>query len=342
MSKKKALLLYIAKRLGLCLISFLIIMTLCFFLIRLMPNNNAIGPGQDSAIYERLAHAYGWDKPIIIQYFLFWKNLFAPESYTNAQGVVETVSRFGYSFKLDYLASPLEMLGRKLPPTMIINVYSMLISVPLGILIGIFMAMKVNKMPDYILSVLVMVFISVPSFVYGFVIQYVFGFKLGLSPIVMPPLETGMTWFSPSIQQSMILPVLSLALPTIAGFARFTRAEMVEALSLPYMKLARMKGQSKFAAAFHHGFRNALVPLSPMIISQFVGILSGSIIIEKIFGIPGVGSLYLDSILQRDYDVFLFVSMFYTGIGLLASLVVDVSYSLIDPRIQMGGKKSNA
>ena len=140
---------------------------------------------------------------------------------------------------------------------------------------------------------------------------------------------------------SMMLPILSLSFGTIAGLMRFTRAELTETLTSDYMLLARTKGLTRGQATVRHALRNSMVPILPMIIGEFIGILSGSLIIEKIFAIPGIGSVYVASIGLRDYNVFMAVSMFYTIVSLVAGLIIDLSYGFIDPRIRMGGGKTN-
>lgn len=134
----------------------------------------------------------------------------------------------------------------------------------------------------------------------------------------------------------MIPAIVSLSFGEIAGLCRFTRAELTETLTSDYMLLARTKGLTKGQATVRHALKNAMVPILPMIISSFIGILGGSMIIEQIFAIPGVGELYIKSIQQLDYDVFMLDSIFYTFVGLLAGIVVDISYGFIDPRIRMG------
>lgn len=321
-------------------VTFVIIFTLCFFLIRLMPVDISEGPGKDPETYERMRQAYGYDRPLIEQYFLFIRNIFYPY-YKDSNGVTYSVSRFGYSWKLDYLAKPSDILFSKMPPTVIINVFSVIVSIPLGILLGIYMALKKNKWQDYVISVLVMILISIPSFVYAFILQYIFSFKLNAFPVTMPPLMDGMTWFSPEITKAMVLPIIANSIGTIAVFSRFMRAELSETISSRFMALARSKGLSKFEAIVKHGLRNSMVPIFPMILGHIISIFSGSIIIEQVFGIPGVGKIFLDSILQHDYDVFLFVGMFYVLIGLIGGLFADISYGIVDPRIRIGGNLKN-
>lgn len=361
MRDSKQMLIYIGKRLVLMLFTFIIILTVCFFLIRLLPDNAATAaPGQDASTYYRYQVALGryvvdHDAPegysrlnIFIQYINFWKNLFAPGAFETSPGVFTEVSRFGYSWIIKPGYSPVEILGEGLPPTVLINLYTMIISIPVGLGLGIFMALKKNKWQDHLLSVLIMVFISVPSFVYALLLQ-ISVYSTGMNNVI-PPLMAGniadengiINWFSWKTTSAMILPVIAMSLGTIAGFARYTRAELTEVLTSDFMLLARTKGLTRAQATVRHAMRNSLVPIFPMILGQFLSILSGSLVIEQIFGVPGVGSLFLNSIVSSkgaDFDVFLFVSMFYTIIGLAGGLIVDVSYGLVDPRIRMGGGK---
>ena len=210
---------------------------------------------------------------------------------------------------------------------------------PLGILLGICAAVRKGKWQDTLISTSVMVFVSVPSYVYAFLVQYFLYLKWGLFPLTVYSLaDAGGSWFTGKMFYSMIPAILALSFGTIAGLARFTRAELTETLTSEYMLLARAKGLSRRQATARHALKNAMVPILPTIISGFVGILGGSFIIEKIFSIPGVGALYISAITQRDFDVFMVDSIFYTFIGLLAGILVDISYGFIDPRIRMGEK----
>ena len=198
-------------------------------------------------------------------------------------------------------------------------------------------AVKKNKWPDHIISTGIMLFVSVPSYVYAFLVQYLFYFKLGWFPLkVYSVADAGGSYFTAKMFYSMIPPILALSFGTVAGLARFTRAELTETLTSEYMLLARAKGLTRGQATVRHAMKNAMVPILPMIIGEFIGILGGSMIIEQIFSIPGVGQLYIQSINTLDYDVFMMDGLFYTFIGLLAGIVVDISYGFIDPRIRMG------
>ena len=135
-----------------------------------------------------------------------------------------------------------------------------------------------------------------------------------------------------------ILPVFCLSFGSICGYCRFVRAELCEVMASDYLLLARTKGLTKKQAILRHALRNGMVPIFPSIISEFISVLSGSLIIEQMFSIPGVGGLYLESIQVLDYDFFMFLSGFYCIVGLAAGIVVDISYGFIDPRIRMGAR----
>lgn len=327
------LLRYILKRLLLMVFTFIIIFILCFVMIRLLPIQIAAGASKDIETYYKQLVAMGryyedngnyYPLPIITQFWNFLVGLFT------GQG-------FGISWTIQRMSSPEAILFSRLTPTVIMNIYSMLLSVPLGIGLGIYMALKKNKWQDTVLSVLVMLIISVPSFIYAWLLQYTFGYSWNILPATAALSSAG--YFSWEYTSSIILPVLSLSFGSIAGYARYTRAELTEVLTSDFMLLARTKGLTRGQATVRHALRNSMVPIFPMILGEIISVLSGSMIIENIFQVNGVGGLYLQSITTQDYDVFQYVSMFYVVIGLLGTLIIDVSYGIVDPRIRMGGGK---
>ena len=244
---------------------------------------------------------------------------------------------FGTSWYIAFRQPAWDVLISRLLPTILVNLYSLLFSIPIGIALGIYAAVKKNKWQDSLISTLIMVFVSVPSYVYAFLVQYLFYSKLGWLPLQVYSLaDAGGSWFSAKMFYSMIAPILALSFGEIAGLCRFTRAELTETLTSDYMLLARTKGLTRSQATTRHALKNAMVPILPMLLSSFIGILGGSMIIEQIFSIPGVGTLFIKSINLFDYDVFMMDSIFYPFVGLLAGIVVDISYGFIDPRIRMG------
>jgi oligopeptide transport system permease protein len=318
---------YIIKRIFLMLITLFIIMTICFVVVRLLPFNIPVEPGVDNEFRRRaIIEAYGYDKPILVQYGIFLKRLI-------------TSFDWGVSTHYKYLAPVTGIIADRVRPTMVVNLYSLFVSIPLGIIFGVLAALKKNKATDHVISVGVMIFISVPSYVFAFVLQYYLAFKLNLLPLMVAPGTSYLKW---DMFISMILPILALSFGPIATLTRYTRAELTEVLTSDFMLLARTKGLSRRQATFRHAFRNSLVPIMPIIIGNFVGILGGSLVIEQIFRIPGIGKLYIASINSRDYNLFLGVSMFYVIVGLIAALLIDLSYGLVDPRIRIGGRKSES
>ena len=315
---------YVMKRIGLMLFTFVTIMIICFTLIKLLPITIDIQFGKDRDILMNQLKARGYYDPIPVQFF----------NYINR---IIVSGDFGIGVNLpEYRNKPVwGVFTEKLVPTVLINVYSSLIAVPIGIALGIYAALKKNKIQDHIISTGVMLFISVPSFVYAFLVQFIFCFKLGWFDITM---KAGYNYFTWEMFRSMMPAVISLAFGSIAGYARYTRAELTEVLTNEYMLLARTKGLTKGQATVRHALRNAMVPIFPSIIGEFISVLSGSLIIEKIFSIPGVGGLYLDAINAQDYDFFMLLSGFYGLVGLAAGIVIDISYGFIDPRIRMGAK----
>ena len=218
------LLKYIAKRLVLMVFTFLVIFLLCFILVRLLPLNPDSGMKDPAVFLESMVAQGRYLKivnddgtfdyvpmPVLMQLGNFIKNLFSGTDHP-----------FGYSYKIEWLSSPSDILGSHLAPTVLMNVYVMLVSVPVGLALGIYMALRKNHWEDHVLNVVIMLVISVPSFVYAFVIQYLFGYVWQ----ILPPLAASSTvnYFSPVYLRSIILPIMSMCFGSIAGYARYTRA----------------------------------------------------------------------------------------------------------------------
>ena len=335
---------YICKRVGLMLVIFSIIFVTCFVLIRLVPINTSVGLGQDKDILIAQIKDRGYDKPIPEQLVLYIQRIVLDGDFGRAYDKMPNIK----------MNTPvIDVFIERLPPTILINIMSSLLAVPVGIALGIFAALKKNKWQDHVISTAVMVIISVPSFVYGSLFLYVVCFKLGILPKEIASLPAiakqyalqyipfTANWdlyFNPTMIKSMLPAVLCMSFGSIAGYTRFTRAELTEVLTSEFMLLARTKGLTKSQATVRHALRNAMVPIFPSIIGEVLSVLSGSLVIERIFSIPGVGALYLNAINAQDYDFFMLLSSFYLLVGLAAGLVIDLSYGFIDPRIRMGAK----
>ena len=317
---------YALKRLLLMLFTFFIIMLICFVLIKLLPPKDLSGLSPEQRqIIEMNREIRGYNKPILEQFYIFWKRIFL---------------KWDWGLGEDYLPSQdvAKTFGKMLPATVLVNLYSIVLSIPLGIGLGVYAALRKNKWQDQVISTGIMLFISVPGFVLAFLLQYIFYFKLGWLPALMAS-TTKYGWFSWTTFKSLIMPIFALSLGTVAGFARTTRAELTEVLTSEFMLLARTKGLTKGQAILRHALRNCAIVIVPAIMGEFISILGGSLVIENFFSIPGVGKLYLNAVQALDYNFFMMESAFYTFVGLLAGIVVDISYSFIDPRIRMGGGK---
>ncbi len=321
---------YSLKRIGLVFITTIIIIFMVFAFVRSLPGMKLeIDPSIDATIMQKLMERDGIGKgPIIEQFFRWVGNIFKD-------------GHLGYSLK--FPESVTSMISKRLRVTIRINILPYVLSIPIGIGLGIWAALKKNKLTDHIISTGVMILISVPSFVLGIVLQYLFAFRWNLLPWNV----LRGTDFSTNIWRgisSYILPTLMLTIGSVAGLARVTRAELTEVLTSEFMLLCRTKGLNRRQSTIRHGIRNALVPIAPSLIGGLVGILSGAFVTEQIFGVFGIGKLYVEAFRQSagtkpDYPVIMALLMFYTIIGLLATLVVDLSYGVIDPRIRMGAGK---
>ena len=326
MSNRQGMTKYIIERILYMLLTMFVITVMCFVLIKLLPLPVIKEQGRDINLILKTREKMGYNKPIMVQFYLYMKAIITEWDWGVGEQMYDGLRIW-------------DVMVEKLPYTVIVNLYSILVSIPLGLGLGIYAALKKNKWQDAFISTMVMVFISVPSYVYAFLVQYVFCFKLGWFPLQLASLSKAGSLFSGKMFVSMVPAIMSLSFGSIAGFTRYTRAELSEVLTGDYMLLARTKGLTKAQAISRHAMRNAMVVILPMIIGEFIGILGGSLIIENIFGIPGIGNLYVNSINVRDYNFFMALNIFYTLIGLVSGIVIDISYGFIDPRIRMGSKK---
>ena len=241
---------YVIKRVLLMFLTLFLIMTICFVLIKLLPLPAIKEMGRDVQLVLARREKMGYDKPIMVQYYLFLKNLLTGWDW----GVGEQM----YTGRDVWT-----VMMQKLPYTVLVNLYSILIAIPLGLGFGIYAALRKNKWQDHVISTMVMVFISVPSYVYAFIVQYLFCFKLGWFPLTLESLDNA-SLFSWPMFRSMMPAIMSLGFGVVAGLTRYTRAELSEVLTGDYMLLARTKGLTKGQAISRHALRNAMVVILPM------------------------------------------------------------------------------
>lgn len=313
---------YILSRIGAMLLTLFLIMTLSFWIIRLMPMSIFENPDVPPEIEMKLEERMHLHDPMPVQYYHFIK------------GIV-THGDFGTSVKIRPGLDVFEIIIERIPATMELNFYSLLISIPFGIFFGAWAALKRNRLTDHIISFMVVVFISVPSFVFASLLQYLLTF---IWPVFPTLFDTQAPTYALRLY-SMALPIIALSLNPIATIARYLRGELIETVSSEYMLLARTKGLSKAEATAKHAFRNSLVPIANTIIPMITGIMGGSLVVEKMFAVNGVGGLLVDSVMAGDHFLTVACLIFYSIISLVTILVVDISYGLIDPRIRVGGER---
>jgi ABC-type dipeptide/oligopeptide/nickel transport system permease component len=292
--------------------------------IKLLPQYNQAVLGVDPEIRKILEIQEGYGKPIVEQFFIWIGNLIQDGG-------------LGRSLKLK--RDIMDILVEKIPVSVRLNVIPYFLSIPIGIGLGIWAALKKNKVTDHVISTGVIFFISVPSFVVGTLLQYyaVYVWRIFDSPFVYS--ETDFVLDPVAGLASYFMPITVLLIFSIAGLTRVMRAELTEVLTSEFMLLSRTKGLSRRQSTVRHALRNGLVPIAPSLIGGLVSLLGGSLIIERIFRVPGIGGVYLEAFNNFDYSLIMALLMFYTVIGLFATLVVDLSYGLIDPRIRMGAGK---
>lgn len=316
---------YMSKRIGLMFVTFIITVFLFFYFIKLIPDNYVPSPGVGNEWYEQLVEQEGWNKPIVVQFGKWVKNIF-------------TEGNFGYSHIMNRDVS--EAYFKKIPASVKINVVPYFLSVPIAIMIGVIAALKKNKWQDTAISVWIMVFISVPYFVVAVVAQYFFYWKWGIAPDYKIATTSEFTelgfWYGIS---TYIMPVIVMTLYSIPSMARSVRAELTEQLTTDYMLLARSKGLTHSQAVYKHALRNALVPILPGIFIGVIGILNGGIITERIFRVDGTGGMYLDAFNGRDYALLMLINTFGQFLTLVSAIIADLSYTLFDPRVRVGSGK---
>lgn len=310
---------YILKRIGLMMLTLFIIASLGFFMIRLMPGSPYDDPDYSDEIIAMLEEKAHLNEPIHIQYLYFLKDAIRGE--------------WGVSLAIRPGVPVFDVLADRIPVTLALNIMSLLISLPLGLIAGTTAALNKSVLPDHIISIFVVLFISVPSFVMATGLQYFVAFKAGTAPVLYQATGTFIERLP-----SMVLPTLALSFGSIATLCRYTRGELIENVGAEYMVLAKTKGLGTGQAITRHAFRNSLVPLANIIIPMFTNVMGGSLVVEKIFSVHGVGGIMTSSINTNDYWLTLAILMFYSAITLATTLIVDISYGLIDPRIRLEGK----
>ncbi|MUT65095.1 ABC transporter permease [Paenibacillus sp. NEAU-GSW1] len=305
---------YVLQKLLFMIISIFVLASATFFLMKAIPGN----PFQSEknvppAIQERLNEQYGLNDPLGVQYLHYMNNLLHFD--------------LGLSMKQQY-TSVVDVIQRGFIYSLQLGIFAIIVSVAAGVLLGLIAALNHRKFLDSFTIFIAVLGVSIPNFVIATILQFVFGVKL--------------RWFSVAglnDPTDFILPVLALSFLPAAFIARLTRSSMLEVLTADYIKTARAKGISGRVILLRHALRNAILPVVTYVGPMTANIITGSVVIEQIFGIGGLGKDFVGSITNRDYTLIMGVTLFYAVILMLARFVTDIAYGFVDPRIKLSGKK---
>ena len=304
---------YVARRIVYMFIALFIIVSITFFISKALPGDPFNDPKLTPEIRKQLYEKYGLDEPVYIQYVKYMANV--------AQGDL------GNSFF--YNSRPVtQMILARLPVSAFIGIQAVIFGLVIGMVLGIVAALWHNTIWDSLAVVVAIIGIAVPTFVLAPVLQYWLGLKLG--------------WFPVAFFESWIyseLPSLTLSVFVISTVARFMRTEMLEVIGQDYITLARSKGLSGLAVIVRHVLRNAMIPLVTVMAPLTIFIITGSLVVEQIFAVPGIGEQFVNSVVVNDYSMILGTTIFFSVLFILALLIQDILYGIIDPRIRVAGAK---
>ncbi|KAA8999748.1 ABC transporter permease [Paenibacillus spiritus] len=303
---------YVLKRLGIAVITILVILLFLFLMLEFMPgspfNDEKITAAQRAVLDAK----YGLDQPVFIRFFHYIKNMLTGD--------------FGVSYVIQKNMPISAMLEARLPVSLQIGFQAVVLGALIGLVLGIVAALKHNSFIDSLTTFISVIGVSFPSYVFALALSFFLGSKLKWFPILY-------TDHKPFV--STVLPTIALAMFTVATVARFARSEMIEVLGSEYMLLSESKGVPRRRLIWVHALRNALIPIITVLAPLIVGLMTGSLVIEQIFAIPGIGSLLVTAIQVNDYNVILAVTFVYSLMFILVMLLVDILYGIIDPRIRL-------
>ncbi|MDA3146919.1 ABC transporter permease [Leucobacter sp. UCMA 4100] len=314
---------YLLNRLWQSALTLVLASIVVFVGIRMIPGDPALAMAGEEADPEMIAatrEKLGLDKPIIVQYFAFIANMFRGD--------------FGNSVRTGAPVS--DLIGATLPVTLWLATYAIVIAVIVGVLAGVIAERFRGRWPEWIANIFAIVGLSVPNFWLGILAIMYLSVMLGWFPAsgYVPVLNNPITGL-----YYLTLPAIILGISLAAVIMRQTRASMIESMGSDYVRTARAKGLGRFRILFRYGLRNSLIVVMTIVGLQLGGLISGAVVTERIFGLPGFGKLTLDAVFTRDYPVIQAVVLVVTLAYIVINLAVDVLYSVLNPRIRVGGRK---
>ena len=303
---------YILRRVLMSIATLMVIILVLFLLMDLMPgtpfNDEKLTEAQLALLYQK----YGLDKPLLVRFFLYMKNMLTGD--------------LGVSYAINKNFAISDMIKGRLGISLAVGAMAMIFGTIMGLILGILAALNHNTWIDNLCSIISVIGVSVASYVCALLLCYFIAYKLKWLPIL----------YNQSVPfKSLILPALALSVSPTANIARFTRSEMIDVLNSDYILLVQSKGVKNYRMIIRHALRNTLIPIITVIGPLLVNLLTGSSVIERIFGIPGIGLLMISGIQQNDYNVTLACSFIYSVMYIAVMLIVDILYGVIDPRIRV-------
>ena len=308
---------YILKRVMISILTLLAIVFVLFLMLDFMPgspfNDEKLTEAQKVLLYAK----YGLDQPFFIRFLKYVAAICKGD--------------LGFSYVLNKNKAVTEMLKGPLAVSIRVGAMGMLLGTVLGLLLGIAAALRHNTWIDTLCSVVSILGVSVPSYVFALLLAYFVGFKLGWIPIL---------YSSKNVAKSFIGPMLALAMSPMANVSRFTRSEMIDVLGSDYILLVQSKGVRQVDLILKHALRNTLIPIITIMGPILVNLLTCSMVVEKVFGVPGIGTMMVTAIQSNDYNVTIACAFVYSAMYIVMMLIIDILYGIIDPRIRVAKEGS--
>lgn len=312
---------YIIRRLCEAIVTIFLIATSTFFLLEAVPGNALTGEIEKlpAEVQQNIMAKYGYDKPVIERYFITMKNAIVNQDFG------ESIVKPGETLS--------SVMKAKVPVSARLGIQQILVGVTIGIILGIIAAIKRGTIVDYIIVFLAMAFASLPSLVISLLLQkYCAGGDILGLPIIGWPTGDEL-WFGG--WKYTILPTLAGAIGYMAGYSRLTRTSMLECINEEYTLTAEAKGLSKYQIIKRHVIRNSSIPIVTCLPLTISGVIGGSLFIEKVFSIPGIGQYFLQSIYARDLPMIMGQTIFYSMVYIVVIFITDILYTIVDPRISI-------
>lgn len=304
---------YITRRMFWSIVTLFTILILLFLLLQFLPGTPFNDEKLSEASKALLNAKYGLDQPFFSRFGIYMKNIL-------------TEFDFGISLSIQRNWMVKNIVLPRLGISVRIGLQALALGTFMGIILGVLSASKKNTWVDTLATLIAIVGVSIPSYVFALLLSYVFGFKIPIFSIIFN--------FNDPIKSS-ILPTIALSMFIMAQVTRFLRTELIEVLGSDYIRLVEAKGVSKFKVIYRHGLRNALISVITILGPLTVTLLTGSLVVEKVYAVPGIGSLLVNGILTNDYNVIVMIAFVYSALYITMNLFVDILYGIIDPRIRV-------